>query len=207
MDPSLSSRAVPAVSKRPYRRAAATKAHVLDVAARLFYRHGIRAIGIDRLAADAQVTTTTLYRIFGSKEGLVAEYLRRADETWTEWLERSTSAGGLAHFFDELDEQACAADYRGCPFRLALAEYPWAKSEVHRIAIESKRRTRQSFRDLAAAEDSGDPETAADQLMLVMDGICASAAERGPAARNDAGAALARSIIGARRRPRRPSAR
>jgi AcrR family transcriptional regulator len=195
------------VSKRPYRRAAATRAHVLDVAARLFYQDGIRAVGIDRLAAEAQVTTATLYRIFGSKEGLVAAYLLRADEAWTDWLERSTSAGGLARFFDELDEQACAADYRGCPFRLALAEYPSAESEVHRIAIESKRRTRDSFRDLVAGEGSRDPDTAAEQLMLVMDGICASAAERGRSARNGAGTALARSIIGARRRPRRPSAR
>jgi AcrR family transcriptional regulator len=195
------------VSKRPYRRAAATKAHVLDVAARLFYRHGIRAVGIDRLAADAGVTTTTLYRIFGSKEGLVAAYLRQADETWTAWLERSTSAGGLAQFFDELDAQACAADYRGCPFRLALAEYPSAKSEVHRIAVESKRRTRQSFRDLVAGEGSRNPDTAAEQLMLVMDGICASAAERGPAVSHGAGPALARTIIGARRRPRRAPVR
>jgi AcrR family transcriptional regulator len=207
MESSLSSGPLPAVSKRPYRRAAATKAHVLDVAARLFYRHGIRAVGIDRLAADAGVTTTTLYRIFGSKEGLVAAYLRQADETWTAWLERSTSAGGLAQFFDELDAQACATDYRGCPFRLALAEYPSAKSEVHRIAVESKRRTRQSFRDLVAGEGSRDPDTAAEQLMLVMDGICASAAERGPAVSHGAGPALARSIIGARRRPRRASVR
>jgi AcrR family transcriptional regulator len=188
---------LPAVPKRPYRRAAATKAHVLDVAARLFYRHGIRAVGIDRLAAEAQVTTATLYRIFGSKEGLVAEYLRQADAAWTEWLARSTSVGGLVHFFDELDEQACDAEYRGCPFRLALAEYPSAESEVHRIAIENKRRTRQSFRDLVAGEGARDPETAAEQLMLVMDGICASAAERGPGPRTGAGTALARSILGA----------
>jgi AcrR family transcriptional regulator len=186
---------MPPAAKRPYRRAAATKVHVLDVATRLFYRHGIRAVGIDRLAAEAQVTTATLYRIFGSKDGLVAAYLRRADETWSEWLERSTAVGGLAQFFEELDEQACAADYRGCPFRLALAEYPSANSEVHRIAIESKRRTRETFHDLVATEGSGDPEAAAEQLMLVMDGICASAAERGPGARAGAGAALARSII------------
>jgi AcrR family transcriptional regulator len=186
---------MPPAAKRPYRRAAATKAHVLDVAAQLFYRDGIRAVGIDRLAAEAQVTTATLYRIFGSKDSLVAAYLRRADETWSEWLERSTAVGGLAQFFEELDEQACAADYRGCPFRLALAEYPSANSEVHRIAIESKRRTRETFHDLVAAEGAGDPEAAGDQLMLVMDGICASAAERGPGARGGAGAALARSII------------
>ena len=186
---------MPPAAKRPYRRAAATKAHVLDVAARLFYRDGIRAVAIDRLAADAKVTTATLYRLFGSKEGLVGAYLRQADETWSEWLERSTSVGGLAQFFDELDEQASARDYRGCPFRLALAEYPSPKSEIHRIAIENKRRTRQSFHDLVAAEGSRDPEAAAEQLMLVMDGICASAAERGPGARGGAGATLARSII------------
>ncbi len=184
-------------AKRPYRRAEETRRHVLDVAARLFYADGIRAAGIDRVAQEAQVTTTTLYRLFGSKEGLVAAYLRRNEEEWFDWLERTAGAGGLARVFDELDEQAREAGYRGCPFRMALAEYPSADCEIHRVAIDHKLRTRARVRELVAASGSAEPDVTAEQLMLIMDGICASAPERGPDSPPGAGPALARQLLGA----------
>src|SRR5438477_2960801 len=94
-----------APAKRPYRRAAQTRQHVLEVANELFYTHGIRAVGIDRIAEAAQITVATLYRLFGSKEGLVAAYLRRADQEWFDWLEQAVSEAGLAHVFDKLDSR------------------------------------------------------------------------------------------------------
>jgi AcrR family transcriptional regulator len=183
-------------AKRPYRRAEETRRHVLDVAARLFYAGGIRAVGIDRLAQEAQVTTATLYRLFGSKEGLVAAYLRRAEQASFDQLERTVATGGLAGFFDALDEQAREAGYRGCPFRMALAEFP-SDCEIHCVAVESKQRTRARFRELAAAAGCADPDVTAEQLMIVMDGICASAAERRPDSPLGAGPALARMLLGA----------
>jgi AcrR family transcriptional regulator len=90
--------------RRPYRRAEQTREHVLAVAERLFHADGIRAVGVDRLAREANVTTATLYRLFGSKEGLVAAYLGREDQGWFDWLERTAARDGLADFFDELDE-------------------------------------------------------------------------------------------------------
>jgi AcrR family transcriptional regulator len=185
----------PRPTKRPYRRAEQTREHVLEVAARLFYAQGIRAVGIDRVAAEAEVTTTTLYRLFGSKEGLVGDYLRRSDARWFEWLERTAGDGGLVRFFDELDEQARVPEYRGCPFRMALAEYPSADSEVHHVAIDNKLRTQERFRELAASAGSTDPDAAAQRLMLVMDGICASAAERAPDSPPGVGPALAREVL------------
>lgn len=185
--------------RRPYRRAEETRRHVLDVAAELFYADGIRAVGIDRLAQEAQVTTTTLYRLFGSKEGLVVAYLRRADQEWCERIERTAGAGGLVRYFEELDEQAREMEYRGCPSRMALAEYPAADSEIHRVALENKRRTRERFRQLAAAAGCADPEGTAERLVLIMDGICASAAERAPDSPPGAGPALVRDILGAAR--------
>jgi AcrR family transcriptional regulator len=182
-------------TKRPYRRAEETRRHVLDVAARIFGADGIRSVGVDWLAAQAGVTTTTLYRLFGSKDELVAAYLRRSDEVWFEWLERAVAGGGLPRFFDELDRQARAAGYRGCPFRMALAEHPAADSAIHRVAIENKRRTFERFRELAAAAGADHPEIAAGRLMLIMDGICASAAERGPRSPKGAGPQLVRELL------------
>src|SRR6476660_9804983 len=54
------------------------RARLLAVAADLFYRHGIRAVGVDSIAEAAGTNKMTLYRHFQSKDELVAEYLRQA---------------------------------------------------------------------------------------------------------------------------------
>jgi AcrR family transcriptional regulator len=50
---------------------------LVAVAAELFYRHGIRAIGVDAIAEAAGTNKMTLYRHFASKDELVAECLRQ----------------------------------------------------------------------------------------------------------------------------------
>jgi AcrR family transcriptional regulator len=181
--------------KRQYRSAEETKKHVLDVAARLFYAEGIHAVGIDGLAEAAQVTTATLYRLFGSKEGLIAAYLRRSDQEWFEWLERAVAAGGLPQLFDEIDQKARDCDCRGCAFRMALAEYPSPQSEVHCVAVESKRRTHFRFRELAREAGATDSDATAAQLMLILDGIWASASERTSDSPPGPGPDLVRSVL------------
>ncbi len=48
---------------------------ILEVADELFYREGIRAIGVDTIIAKSSVAKTTLYRYFPSKDDLVVAYL------------------------------------------------------------------------------------------------------------------------------------
>jgi len=59
---------------------------ILAIAADLFYRHGIRAVGVDSIAEGAGTNKMTLYRHFASKDELVAEYLRclaeKASSSW-----------------------------------------------------------------------------------------------------------------------------
>src|SRR5436190_7601927 len=59
---------------------------ILAVAADLFYRHGIKAVGVDSIAEAAGTNKMTLYRHFASKDELVAEYLRclaaKSTATW-----------------------------------------------------------------------------------------------------------------------------
>ena len=182
-------------AKRPYRRAEDTRRHVLDIAGSLFYAYGIHAVGIDRIAAAAEVTTATLYRLFGSKDGLVAAYLYKANEDWFERLERAVAEGGLVRLFDELDEEARETSNRGCVFRLALTEYPDGSCDVHCLALENKRRTRERFAQLLAEAGFEDAELRAEKLMLVMDGIEASAADRVPGSGPGAGPALVRELL------------
>src|SRR5258707_2870801 len=62
------------------------RARILAAAGELFYREGIRAVGVEAIAEAAGTNKMTLYRHFASKDDLVAEYLRetarRADAAW-----------------------------------------------------------------------------------------------------------------------------
>ena len=49
---------------------------ILAAASDLFYRLGVRAVGVEAIAAAAGTNKMTLYRHFPSKDALVAEYLR-----------------------------------------------------------------------------------------------------------------------------------
>lgn len=69
---------------------------VLEAAERLFYEHGIHAVGVDTIAAEAGVTKKTLYDRFGSKEQIVVEYLAGRDERWRELLAGRLAAAGRA---------------------------------------------------------------------------------------------------------------
>lgn len=91
-------------------------------ASELFYRHGIRAVGVDLIAEHAGTTKKTLYDRFGSKDALVALYLRRRARTWQAFLaERTRGDGSVLAVFDALDAWLVTQD-RGCAFVNAYAE-------------------------------------------------------------------------------------
>src|SRR3954469_2604589 len=100
------------------RSAEQTREHVLGVARELFYWRGIRATGVDRVAAAAGIAPTTLYRLFASKDELVAAYLEREAAGYRDWFTSAAEAGGILGAFDALVEQVRAPDCRGCPFQI-----------------------------------------------------------------------------------------
>jgi len=172
--------------KKVRRSADETREHVLDVAQRLFYWHGIRATGVDRVAAEAGVAPTALYRLFPSKEVLVAAYIERTDQRYREWFQQAIRVDGrspsrrIVALFEALEEQVEPDKCRGCPFLMALTEFPDAEVEGHRGAVRLKRWVRSRFRRLAddhAAERAParvDPAALADHLMLLFEGVYAT---------------------------------
>jgi AcrR family transcriptional regulator len=147
---------------------------VLEVAHELFYWKGIRATGVDAIAAAANVAPTTLYRLFASKDDLVAAYVRRAADDHRAWFEAALGSeqrparDRILDVFKALEEQVQPERCRGCPFLMALAELPDADHPAHREAVAVKRWVRHRFRDLAGADELG------DQLGLVFEGVYAS---------------------------------
>ena len=85
----------PRVPRKARRTAEETREHVLDVAHELFYWTGIRATGVDRVAADAGIAPTALYRLFPSKDARVAAYVERAEQRYREWFANAQRARQL----------------------------------------------------------------------------------------------------------------
>ena len=74
-------------AKPALRRLGSARERIDDTAYELFSRHGIRATGVDTLAARAGVAKMTLYKHYPSKEALALAFLRRREELWTRaWL-------------------------------------------------------------------------------------------------------------------------
>ena len=166
------------------RSSADTREHVLGVAHELFYWHGIRASGVDLVAAEAGVAPTTLYRLFASKDDLIAAYVQRADRLYRDWFDTAASSGGadprtaILAVFEALTEQVQPQQCRGCPFLMALAEFPDPAHPAHRAAVTMKTWVRERLGQLTAELASGGraarPDLLADQLSLIMEGVYAS---------------------------------
>ena len=149
---------------------------ILEAASRLFYDNGIHAIGVDTIAAEAGVTKKTLYDRFGSKEALVAAYLDARDREWRAYLEDYVSARSddpaqqLLDAFDALADWSRERSPRCCSFVNAHAELPDPGHAGHRAILEQKRWMTAFFASRARAAELRDPDSVADDLMLLYDG-------------------------------------
>lgn len=190
---------------RTRRTAAETREHVLAVAHELFYWEGIRATGVDKIATAAGVAPTTLYRLFASKDDLVAAYVQRAAGLFKQWFTAATRAEvgqpreRILSLFDALGEQVQPQNCRGCPFLMALAEVPdrGQLAHVHAVATKAWVRDRlgELTDELAATTAVNDSAALADQLTLVMEGVYASVQSLGAAGPALGARALAETLI------------
>ena len=147
------------------------KERILETADRLFYLRGIRAIGVDTIAAEVGISKRTLYNHFPSKDELIAAYLEKrfnkappSDQPPVEQILGT---------FDRLERSFASKGFRGCPFVNAVAELGSEDKSVKKIAIAFKESRRIWFRDLLRKLDVPDAEGLATQLTLLVDGSIA----------------------------------
>jgi AcrR family transcriptional regulator len=173
---------------------------ILDTAFRLFYAHGIRAVGVDRIVAESGVAKATFYKHFPAKDDLVVAYLDRVDEIWTGQLRAAAHAAGpvpadqLVGMFDALGNACRREGYRGCAFINAAAENE-AGTPVHQRTLTHKTAIRAWVRDLAADAEAPDPDGLARALTLLLDGGLASGAIDGQPDAPAAAKQAARSLV------------
>src|SRR5437588_3502216 len=132
------------------------KARILETADRLFYLQGIRAVGVDTIAAEIGISKRTLYNHFPSKDDLIAAYLERRFVK-----PRPSDKPPLEQIlgtFDLLERRFAHKEFRGCPFVNAVAEMGADDQDVRRIALAFKESRRVWFRDLLKQLGSPDAD-------------------------------------------------
>jgi AcrR family transcriptional regulator len=147
------------------------KARILETADRLFYLRGIRAVGVDTIAAEIGISKRTLYNHFPSKDALIAAYLE-GRFTHAPVLDKPPLEQILGTF-DRLERGFAAKGFRGCPFVNAVAELGVEDKSVKKIAVAFKESRRLWFRDLLLRLGVADAEGLATQLTLLVDGSIA----------------------------------
>jgi AcrR family transcriptional regulator len=146
-------------------------------AARLFYRNGIHATGVELVAQEAHVSKRTLYQHFPSKKDLVDNYLRgfeaRGGSPNERRLEDTTLSprDRLLAIFEMPHREVL----RGCPFHNAAVESAGSLRSTDEIV----RAYKQDFirRLIAVAHEAGaaDPHLLGEQLAVLFEGATAMA--------------------------------
>ncbi|MBU8539184.1 TetR/AcrR family transcriptional regulator [Falsiroseomonas tokyonensis] len=145
----------------------------------LFYRHGIRATGIEEVCRVADATKMSLYRTYPSKDALVAAVLCDDGQCYDAWFQSviadaPTPAARLQALVDAVVQKLRDPDYRGCPLLLAQAEFPDPAHPIHQLVAGQKAGMRDRLVELARQAGAKDPVLLGESLAMLMDGAWAS---------------------------------
>lgn len=155
---------------------------IFDTARELFYRQGIRAVGVETIANEAGTTKMSLYRHFPSKDQLTAECLKADRQEFQEWWESviAPHAGNprkqVEALFQAFQSRSCGGEEesRGCPLANAAVELTEADHPARAVVQEHKADIRKRMRGLCREMKARNPEQLGDALMLLMEGASMS---------------------------------
>jgi hypothetical protein len=118
----------------------------------------------------------SLWRIFGSKQGLVDTWLRQTDDTLlaqacAAFQATSPPRDRIAALFDVYTEWTTGPWSLGCPLAKAAAEPGGAGPEARTIAAHHKCTIRDHMFATCLEAGAADPRTLAAQLLYLIDGL------------------------------------
>jgi AcrR family transcriptional regulator len=152
------------------------RARILETALRLFYAHGTRAVGIDRIIAESAVAKMSFYNHFPSKADLVAAFLEERHARWMTWFRarldarRANSGAQLSAVADVLREWFTAADFHGCAFINILAETDRSSKRERDIAHRHKDELLALLVERAKADRAARPAEVGRLALIVVEG-------------------------------------
>lgn len=188
----------------PFRKAPAER--ILAAADKLFYAQGIRAVGVDTVAAEAGVSKRTLYNHYPSKDALIAAYLTARFNLMAP--SDAPARDQLLGAYERIERMVADGSFRGCPYVNAVTELGDPKHPAAGIAVQFKEQRRLWYRALLERLGARDAEALSTQLQILFEGALSLALVRGdPAVARSARAAAEVLVDAAVRKSRRPRKR
>jgi AcrR family transcriptional regulator len=160
---------------------------ILATASTLFYHEGIRAIGVDTVVERSGVSKTTLYRLFESKDALIAAFAAERDRSYWTWWDRIEEQHGddpralLEALLSEIARRIGGPAFRGCPFLNLATEFPDDNHPGRVIARANKEKMRARLATIVAKLGAADPDRTASQLALLINGAYVTGLMKEPA--------------------------
>lgn len=156
---------------------------LLDTADRLFYQEGVRAVGIDRVLAEAGAAKASLYTHFGSKDELVAAHVERraasAREQIEAWQAAVPPAERALRFFDWVIEWTQTKGYRGCPLQHVVTEICDPKHPARVAAAAQSAWMQEKFLEWVRAARVPEAKAVAGALFVLFSGAVAASERDG----------------------------
>jgi AcrR family transcriptional regulator len=158
---------------------------ILETADRLFYQDGIRAVGIDRIIAEAGVAKMSLYKHFPSKDDLIVAVLQYREETVLNFFRAAMEGHGkrakspLRAFFAALKEFFESPGFRGCPFQNAAVELADPSHPGAEFVRGHKRRFSEFLRGLVEAMVGKAAAKVAPAVIVLVEGAMVTAVIQG----------------------------
>ncbi|MDB5972740.1 MAG: Transcriptional regulator, TetR family [Hydrocarboniphaga sp.] len=149
---------------------------IFDTACDLFYKQGIRGVGVDAIASEAGTNKMSFYRSFPSKDELVAEYVRDAARQFMAWWDEVVAPypndprRQAEALFEATVNKPIEQCNRGCAMANVMVEIQEEDHAALVVVREHKAEIRQRLRQLAADMGASNPDKLGDSLMLVMGG-------------------------------------
>jgi AcrR family transcriptional regulator len=163
-----------ALSRKNTEQQSETAARVLETASELFYRDGVRAVGVDLIVSRSGIAKTSLYRHFATKDDLVAAFLEREDaEFWSQWnavVKPHANDALAALLLDWIGRRVSRDGYRGCPQINVAAEFSDSEHPARRVRRRHKAQMHDRLLALVSRLGVNPKERLAAQLALLIDG-------------------------------------
>lgn len=176
---------------------------IVETAERLFYAEGVRAVGIDRIIAEAGVAKMSLYNHFASKDALILATLeyreQKFDALFEKWMTKHAKTGlnRLEAFFAALKDWFKSSGFRGCMFINACAELADADHEGSKFSAGHKERFHQMLKR-TIAETAGEQvaEEISPAIALLVEGAITTAVMQQSPKPADVAKAAALALVG-----------
>jgi AcrR family transcriptional regulator len=162
---------------------ARTRAAIVEAAAPLLYERGLDGVGVAELCTRLGVSKETLYRHFGTKDGLVQAVLEARSDRVHGWMSAAVTAAGddpadqLAAVFDALGRWYAEPAFRGCAMVNAATQH--RDEYVRALTARHMDRYLDLLTGIATRAGAADPDALSHRLLMLVEGATVVAAHHG----------------------------